>query len=651
MIETRQTNAAASLALTRLLPRVESIYAGKMGADRWAVFTRRLDTHFPHLFDLLVALYGGRYDFYYHLESILGMMAEMSLERPQPLNELDEAREADAGWFQSEKMLGGVCYVDLFAGDLRGLREKIPYFKELGLTYLHLMPLFRAPEGDSDGGYAVSDYREVHPPLGTIDDLCALAGDLRAAGISLVLDFIFNHTSDEHRWAIAARAGDPEKQEYYFLFPDRAMPDAYERTLREIFPDKHPGAFTWREDIQKWVWTTFNVFQWDLNYGNPAVFRDMAAEMLYLANAGAEVLRLDALAFAWKRLGTTCESLPEAHLLVQAFNAVVRIVAPSLLFKSEAIVHPDEVAVYIRPDECQLSYNPLLMALLWNSLATRDIRLLRESMAHRFQIDPACAWVNYVRCHDDIGWTFDDGDATRLGINGFDHRKFLNGFYTGRFPGSFARGLPFQENPRTGDARISGTLASLAGVERAIQLADTWELELAVRRILLLHAVILSIGGIPLIYLGDEVGLVNDYSYRDDPAKVQDSRWVHRPKTNWARMAKRTESSSIEGRIYGRLQQLIQARAATEGFAGGQMQVYDVGSNQVFGFVRTHEDHRVLVLASFSEKEVTISSNELRIYGLGYTFRDLVSGDFIKPDGGPFVLEPYQVLWLQAEAA
>ena len=643
--------------LDRLLPRLEQEFAAAVPTAEWAEFRQRLQLHFPTLFPLLLELYSDQYDFFYQVERILALAAQSWLERPAELKTLDAAQQNPA-WFQSEKMLGGVCYVDLFAGDLAGLRQHIPYFQELGLTYLHLMPLFDAPKGDSDGGYAVSDYRTVDDRLGTMEDLKALAADLRAVGISLVLDFIFNHTSDEHRWAKAALAGDPDHREYYFIFPDRTVPDAYERTLREIFPDKHPGAFTYRKEIGMWVWTTFNVFQWDLNYRNPVVFREMAGEMLYLANAGAEVLRLDALAFTWKEMGTVCESLPEAHTLVQAFNALLRIAAPSLLFKSEAIVHPDEVAKYISDDECQLSYNPLLMALLWNSLATREVRMLQRSMSYRFRIAPECAWVNYVRVHDDIGWTFDDGDAAALGINGFDHRRFLNAFYTGRFQGSFARGLPFQENPRTGDARISGTLASLAGLESALRGGSTAEVELAVRRICLVHAVILSIGGIPLIYLGDEVGTLNEYSYVTDPAKADDSRWVHRPATDWQKMERRHDTTTIEGRIYHALCHLIQVRKATPAFGGNQMAVINPGNDHVFAYVRTAPDQasgqagrepggqRVLVAANFTENTQPVAANELRLYGLDYHFRDLISGKDIVLGEEPLVLEPYQVIWL-----
>ena len=490
----------------------------------------------------------------------------MALARPAELCALDAAREADRDWFQSKAMLGGVCYVDLFAGDLDGIRSRIPYFKELGLTYLHLMPLFKAPEGENDGGYAVSSYREVNPALGEMDELSRARRRSAPEGISLVVDFIFNHTSDEHDWALTAVAGDAAYQDYYLMFPDREMPDAYERDLREIFPDVHPGSFTYLPEIHRWVWTTFHSYQWDLNYANPAVFRAMLEEMLFLANAGIEVLRLDAVAFIWKRLGTPCESLPEAHMLIQAFNALARIAAPALLFKSEAIVHPDEVAQYISPEECQLSYNPLLMALLWESLATREVKLLQHSMRERFAITPGCAWVNYVRCHDDIGWTFDDEDAAQVGINGYDHRRFLNDFYTGRFAGSFPRGLPFQENPKTGDARISGTCASLAGLETgaAASRAPADDRELARRaRILLIHSIILSIGGIPLIYLGDEIGTLNDYGYRDDPDKAGDSRWVHRPAADPARYAARTDSRTVEGQVYGGLRRLIAIRQAS----------------------------------------------------------------------------------------
>jgi amylosucrase len=637
------------ISLDRLLPRLRAHFAVANLAD-WLTFETRLTAHFPVVFELLVRIYGDQYDFFYHLERILATAAEMWLARPASLKALDVAREGDNRWFQSQQMLGGVCYVDLFAGDLAGIRAKLPYFRELGLTYLHLMPLFKAPVPENDGGYAVSSYREVNPALGTMAELSALAGELRQQGISLVVDFVFNHTSDEHDWARRALASEPEYQDYYFMFPDRTMPDAYEKTLREIFPEVRHGSFTYRPDADpahRWVWTTFNSYQWDLNYANPAVFRAMLEEMLSLANAGVEVLRFDAVAFIWKQLGTSCENLPEAHLLIQAFNALARIAAPALLFKSEAIVHPDEVAKYISPGECQLSYNPLLMALLWESLATREVKLLQHSMRERFKIDPACAWVNYVRCHDDIGWTFDDGNAAQVGINGFGHRQFLNAFYTGRFPGSFARGLPFQENPRTGDCRISGTCASLAGLEWALHEGSTDAVALAIRRILLIHSVILSIGGIPLIYLGDEVGTLNDYSYRDNPAKSGDSRWVHRPFANWERIDHRNVPHTLEAEVYGGLQRLIAVRKETDAFAGGEMSVVDADNPHVFGYVRQNDRGRILALANLSEREQRVAANTVRNHGLSYSFRDLISGDIITL-GEDLTLGPYQFVWFTA---
>ncbi len=456
---------------------------------------------------------------------------------------------------------------------------------------------------------------------------------------------MFNHTSDEHEWARCALAGDPACHDYFYIFPDRTIPDAYDATLREIFPEGRAGSFSYRPEIDSWVWTTFNDFQWDLNYSNPEVFNRMAAEMLYLANIGVEVLRLDAVAFIWKKMGTSSENLPEAHMLIQAFNALARIAAPALLFKSEAIVHPDDVVAYISPEECQLSYNPLLMALLWESLATRDVRLLAASIAERFQINPSCAWVNYVRSHDDIGWTFSDEDAAFLGINGFDHRQFLNNFYMGRFEGSFARGLQFQFNPKTMDARISGTCASLAGLEKAVADEMEAEIELAIRRILLIHGVILSIGGIPLIYLGDELGTLNDYSYREDPAKASDSRWVHRPFADEASQARRADPAKIEGRIYQHLRQLIEIRKTNPVFAVGETRVINTGNPHVFGYTRHVDRGRLLALANFTEAEQRLPANELRLQGVLGPVTDLVTDVQISA-GDDLVLAPYQFAWL-----
>jgi glycosidase len=633
-------------SLTRLRPRLAVQFASEAQAqpEAWQAFNQRLDEHFATLFKLYYQLYSGQYDFYYHLEDLLRALGRSWFARPEDLRVIDAARELDPHWFQSHHMLGGMCYVDLFGGNLEGIQTKIPYFKELGLTYLHLMPLFKMPSGENDGGYAVSNYREVHPPLGTMAQLAVLARELRRNGISLVLDLVFNHTADDHEWAQHARAGDVDFREFYRIFPDRQMPDAYERNLREIFPSEHPGAFTLFPDVG-WVWTTFHSYQWDLNYANPAVFNRMAEEMLFLANVGVEVIRLDAVAFIWKKMGTNCENLAETHWLIQAFNCVARIAAPALLFKSEAIVHPDEVIKYIDPGECQLSYNPLLMALLWEALATREVKLLDQALRTRFSLPASCAWVNYVRCHDDIGWTFSDEDAARLNINGYWHRRFLNDFYTGRFPGSFGRGLPFQENPKTGDCRISGTCASLAGLEKAITEETEAEVELAIRRILLIHGVILSIGGIPLIYLGDEIATLNDYHYGADPAQAKDSRWVHRPKADPAKYSCRSDPTTLEGRVFQQLRDLIQLRKQHALFSGQEMQVIDSGSPHVLGYLRIHGGERALILVNFSEREQAIASNILRLYGLGQHFVNLLNNQEVTSEN--FQLEPYQWVCLQ----
>ena len=616
MAPIRSPETEARRTLQRLLPRLETHFAASIQSDPhgWQEFSARLVRHFPALFGLYYRLYSSQYDFFFHIEDLLNSLATAWFQRPVDLRRLDSEREQNPLWFQSNEMLGGVIYVDLFAGDLAGVRSKIPYFKELGLTYLHLMPLFKMPEGQNDGGYAVSSYREVHSPLGSMAELAGLARELQQAGINLVVDFVFNHTSDEHRWAMGAKAGDPDLQAMYYIFPDRHMPDAYERTLREIFPDEHPGQFIYNKRLKGWVWSTFHAYQWDLNYSNPAVFNRMAEEMLFLANQGVDVLRLDAVAFIWKQLGTSCENLPEAHILIQAYNALTRIAAPGLLFKSEAIVHPDEVVKYVSPGECPLSYNPLLMALLWNTLATRETNLLSQALTTRYGLPPGTAWVNYVRCHDDIGWSFSDEDAIVLGIKGKDHRDFLNEFYRGRFPGSFGRGLPFQENPKTGDCRISGTCASLAGLEKALKEEGPEEVELAIRRIALLHGVIMTAGGIPLLYLGDEIGTLNDYTYRSHPARAHDSRWVHRPKADWKAYEKRKDPETVQGRVYHSLRELISLRKRNPVFSAGELQVIPAVNAHVLAYTRPFGKRRAVIFANFSESEQVVPGRVLEQY-------------------------------------
>jgi amylosucrase len=648
MSETEWTRGQAARSLERLLPRLRETLAETVAADpaAWALFEQRLSREWGRLFGLLLRLYGQQYDFFYHLEQILLVAAQSWAERSADLRALDDRRAADPLWHQSPRALGAVLYVDLFSETLAGLRKRIDYLEQLGITYLHLMPLFAAPEGNNDGGYAVSSYRTVNPALGTMEELADLATELRGRGISLVVDFVFNHTSDEHFWAQQARAGDPEYQEFYLLFPDRSMPDAYDRTLREIFPTVRRGSFTWDEGMRRWVWTTFNSFQWDLNYANPAVFRAMAAEMLFLANIGVEVLRLDAVAFIWKRLGTDSENQPEAHMLIQAFNAMARIAAPALLFKSEAIVHPDEVVKYISPNEAQLSYNPLLMALCWEALATREVKLLAYALHARWSVAAGCTWVNYLRGHDDIGWTFDDDDARRLGIDPYGHRRFLNAFYTGEFPGSFARGVPFQANPTTGDARVSGTLASLAGLEQALQERNPLLVDLAIKRILLLHSVILSVGGVPLLYIGDEVGTLNAYAYVQDPARADDSRWIHRVAFDWSNEGRWNDMASPDGYIYNELLRLIALRKSLVAFGGNELTVFATGNPHLLGYVRHGGGKRLLVIANFSELAQTVPANQLRLHGLGYRFTDVNAGVVVTAEE-PLTLNPYQFVWLE----
>lgn len=605
----------------------------------------RIAEHGPALLEHLSALYGDRARTTF--ERVIAVVTRAHEERPSEMLSRDEEIRRD--WFRDHRQFGAVCYVDRWAGSLPALEDRITYLEELGVTFLHLMPLFAVPEGANDGGYAVSDYRTVRPDLGTMGDLRALAGLLHSRGVALSVDFVFNHTADDHRWARLAASGDPQFAGYYHFFDDRSGPDEWDVHLREIFPEEHGGCFTQIDD-GRWVWTTFHSYQWDLDYRNPDVFVAMLDEMLYLANVGVDVLRLDAVPFIWKEEGTNCENRPQVHTLLRAFNRAVRIAAPALAFTSEAIVHPDDVVSYLEAGEraqCEISYNPLLMCELWEALATGFTHLLRYSVRTRFHTPPGCAWLNYVRSHDDIGWGFADEDAWSLSIDPGIHRLFLNRWYTGEAPGSWARGLPFQPNEETGDLRISGTTASLAGLESALEEQDPASTELALRRIELLHGLALSMGGLPLLYLGDELGTRNDYGFRSHPQRGADSRWAHRPEFDTSAAARRHDPASVEGRVFDSLSEMVRIRASHPAFGAGSVTVvHEPADLGVFAVTKREPaaNDEVTIVANFTDRAIVASAGELALDS-GSLYEDLRSGRAYPPSGG-IAVAPYDLLWL-----
>lgn len=618
------------------------------------IFRTRVELYWADVLRPLRRLYGEREDFDEWAERLLEIVARGYADRPPELRLMDLRRQGEPDWFQQPDMLGYVIYADRFAGDLRGVGEHISYLKEMGVTYLHLMPLLKPRTGANDGGYAVADYRAVNPSLGTMADLSHLAAELRAKGISLCIDLVCNHTAKEHEWARRAVAGDSVYQDYYLMYPDRLIPDAFEKTLPEVFPDFKPGNFTYYEDIDRWVWTTFNEYQWDLNYANPAVLAEMVDIILFLANQGVEILRLDAVAFMWKRLGTDSQNQPEAHDILQVFRALSRIAAPGLLLKAEAIVSPPKLIPYLgrgeaTNKECELAYHNVYMVLLWSSLAERRVVLMTRALQNMPPIPTGAAWVTYVRCHDDIGWAVTDEDAADVGLSGAAYRAFLSEFYSGRFPDAFARGATFQFNPRTNDRRISGSCGSLAGLERALQSKDAAQTEQAIRRILLLYNLIFAFGGIPLIYMGDEIGLLNDPSYRDDPERRDDNRWMHRPAMDWERAAERGDWWSVAGRIFQGMRRMLAVRRRTAAFhaQAGAFAVW-THNEAVFGLLRDSPRGRVLVLANFSERPQTVPGYRLHEMYFSGRLIDRLTGVVVESAAG-ITLEGYEVLWLTPE--
>ncbi len=607
--------------LTALLPTLEPEARRCLGHDGSVAFLARLDVRFTDIEAPLRSLYGTMTDVDALVERLVLLTLDAAAHRPAALRDLDRRREIDPGWFQHQRMVGYVAYVDRFSGTLAALPKRLDHLAELGVGYLHLMPLLASREGANDGGYAVRDYRAVDPRLGSMDDLEHLAGQLRDRDVSLCVDLVLNHTAREHPWARAWQAGDPAYSDFYTAFPDRTMPDAVEATVGDVFPQEAPGSFSWVEGTG-WVWTTFFDYQWDLNWDSPRVFAAMLEEILHLAGRGVEIFRMDAVPFMIKRLGTTCMNQPGVHDLVAALHALTGLAAPAVVFKAEAIVAPDDLVAYLgardryRP-ECELAYHNQLMVLLWSGLATGDARLAVQALRRMRPIPPETSWATYVRGHDDIGWAISDVDAWAVGYDPRLHRDFLNAFYSGRFPRSRARGALFGENPATGDARISGSAAALCGIDDARDRADAAALELGVRRLVLLHAVAFGWGGLPLIWMGDELAQENDTAWNDDPALTADNRWMHRPFFDDDAAARRHDPASVEGRVFGWFVALAQARVGCGALhAAGETSVLDVDSPYVLGWRRRHPRSGWFVgLANFSEAQTSIDAHVLD--GLG----------------------------------
>ena len=620
-------------------------------------FYIRLGANFYAIHSLFHQLYGERDDFEAQMLRLLEVLARHDLARDPELRALDSQREENHNWFLSQEWVGMALYADGFAGNLHGLEEHLPYLQDLGVNMLHIMPMMKCPKGASDGGYAVSNFRVLDERIGTVEDLRALARSLRQRGILLTLDVVVNHTSNEHEWAQRARAGETEYQDYYYCFDNRDVPDMFEETLPEIFPETAPGNFTYDEAMGKWVMTVFKNYQWDLNYTNPAVFIEMVDIILFWANQGADIVRLDAVAYLWKKIGTTSQNAREAHLILQLLKDCCQVTARGVLFIAEAIVAPVEIAKYFGEDaviakECEIAYNASLMALLWNAVATRSANLLSIGVRNQPTKLDRATWLNYIRCHDDIGLGFDDNDVRMAGFEPVAHRRFLVDYFTGQYPDSPARGEPFGRNMKTGDARISGSLASLVGLGTAMEHGDPTEIDLAVRRVLLLHSVIMSYGGIPLIYYGDEIGTLNDTSYLADPAKANDNRWLHRPRIDWDKAALRHQHGSVEQRIFEGLQRMIAVRKLIPAFADfNNRELLETGNPQLFLFMRNDpflSGDNILVVANFDNTSQSLDLKDLHNRGnFAYgEIQDLYSGESPSLYKDTLVIPPYRFYWL-----
>lgn len=576
-------------------------------------FLTRFIANSSDIYELYEQLYGNHPNKELEFEHLISTVFKAKKERKTALNKRDLEKEDKGIWFLSNDLVGMSLYVDRFAGSISKMHEKLPYLKDLGVNFLHFLPLFDSPEDESDGGYAVSDYRKINPKLGTLKDFTKLQSELQKEGFYVMVDIVLNHTSHHHEWAKKARQGDPTYKDYYYFYPDRTIPDLMEKSLPEVFPESSPGNFTYIPEVDQWVMTVFNSYQWDLNFRNPAVFVAMLDTIYFYANLGIDVLRIDAPAFIWKQMGTTCQNLPEAHTLLRLIKLCVEVATPGMALLGEAIVAPKQIMDYFgtgryTAHECDFAYNATQMAVQWDALATSDTRIMLN-VQHDLQKKPfGTSWLNYTRCHDDIGLGYDDYIIAQAGFTPYLHRDYLKNYYGGILTDSPSSGALFGVNPKTNDARISGSLASLCGLEKARLKNDKKTIETALNKIILMQAQSMFLGGLPMLFYGDEVGYENDYSYLEDPGKSYDNRWMHRPIIDWKKNARAHTKGTIEHKVFSQTKKLIDIRKSLDPISDFKNLTWVPSQNKsIVGFVRFLNDETVYCFFNFSPNEEGLS--------------------------------------------
>jgi glycosidase family protein len=606
------------------------------------IFAQRMEKHQDELRWLYMELYGN--DAMY--AELCEQMHDYYLKRSTELKKRDIKKEKNSDWFKEKEMLGMMLYIDNFAGNLKGVEKKLAYLKECNVNCLHLMPFLDTPKGKSDGGYAVADFRKVRPDLGTMKDLARLTEKCHENGMNVCMDFVMNHTSEEHEWAKRARAGEGEYMSRYFFYDNGDIPARYEETVPQVFPTTAPGNFTWLPEIGHYVLTTFYPYQWDLNYRNPRVFNEMMYNFLFLANQGMDIIRIDAVPYIWKELGTSCRNLKEVHTIVRMMRMIAEIVCPSVILLGEVVMEPEKVVPYfgtVEKPECHMLYNVTTMATTWNSIATRDIRLLKKQMDIVSRLPKQYTFLNYLRCHDDIGWGLDFDTMKQWGMEEPSHKRYLNDYFTGKIADSISRGELYNDDPVTQDARFCGTTASMCGIEAAGFEGNAEKMQTAIQEDLMLHAYMLTQSGIPMLYSGDELGQVNDYSYKDDAEKASDSRYLHRGAFLWELADKRKDLSTVQGQLFQMLNRLEQIRRQENVFSQeAEVYTYDVHNDSILGILREYKGERFIALFNFSESEQTAWMQEEGI------FRNLVNGEIVEVKDP--VLKGYEFVWMKYKA-
>lgn len=567
----------------------EGIVYTEFKGDWESLYVQRYNRHIDELKWLYMELYSNES----MLSELCYQIHNFFIERDEGLKNRDVTRENNPDWYRKSKMTGMALYIDHFADTIKGVEQSIEHLQKCNINYVHFMPFFETTRYRTDDQYAITDFRKTMEKIGKIEDLCHLTKLCHEKSINVSVDFIMNRTSNEHEWAKKAMHGDVEY-------------------------------------MNRYVTKTDHSYEWDLNYKNPRVLNEMMYNYMFIANLGTDLIQINEIEDIWKGESQNCSKVSQIHTIARIMRIISEIVCPGVLLLGNVKNDMKNAITYFGEDEkpeFHMVYQKTFMNEVWNSVATRNVKLLQTKLDVINKYPKEYVFVNYLRNHEKLNWNLDyDFLYKNQKINQKMHREYLNEYFLGRTGYSNSRGEVENNSDNSEKICFCGTTASMCGLEKAIDENNKKEINQAIKLEIMLYAYLFIQSGIPVIYSGDEIGQMNDYSYKENRDKMRDIQNVCRGKFDWSKAVKVVDEYSIEGKIMRGLNKIQVVKNRENTFCQiADVRVVDTKNNSVICIAREFAGEKILGIFNFSEHEKIVNIDEEE--GI---YEDLLSGKKMK---------------------